>query len=136
MELLKKIIPISFALLILLQSFSKVWVFISFKINQEYIAKTFCVNRNTPESVMCSGRCYLKEQIEQSLENERLEFSFSSAFKFETSYYTLQTNSFGSNQIGDASFPPIFSSLYFLVGQSVIQDIFHPPQFQSTFFFS
>lgn len=59
---MKKILSISLVLLILLQSFSKVWIIISFRINQEYIAKVLCVNRNKPE-VLCSGKCILTKQL-------------------------------------------------------------------------
>jgi len=59
---LKNIISIFFSLLILCQSFSKVWIIISFKINQDYIAKVLCVNRDKPE-VSCNGKCALMKDL-------------------------------------------------------------------------
>ncbi|MBP6826214.1 MAG: hypothetical protein KA165_06635 [Saprospiraceae bacterium] len=59
---MKRILSISFVLLILLQSFSKAWIIISFKINQDYIAKVLCVNRDNPE-VLCSGKCVLTKNL-------------------------------------------------------------------------
>ena len=58
----KNIVSIFFVLLILLQSFSKVWIIVSFKLNQEYIAKVLCINRDKPE-MLCSGKCFLDERI-------------------------------------------------------------------------
>jgi hypothetical protein len=59
-------------LLILLQSFSKVWIFLSFKINQGYIAKVLCINRNKPES-QCNGKCVLMQRIKAAEEKEKKE---------------------------------------------------------------
>lgn len=55
-------LSILLALLILLQSFSKVWVVFAFKLNQTYIAQTLCTNRNKPE-MLCSGKCVLTERL-------------------------------------------------------------------------
>ena len=59
---LKNAVSIFLVLLILLQSFSKVWIVLSFKVNQGYIAKTLCVNRNKPER-LCNGKCVLAQRL-------------------------------------------------------------------------
>jgi len=59
---LKNVLSILLALCILLQSFSKVWIILSFKINQDYIAKTLCINRGKPE-VNCCGKCVLVKNL-------------------------------------------------------------------------
>lgn len=56
-------------MLILLQSFSKVWIFISFKTNQDHIAKVLCINRNKPE-VRCNGKCVLKRWTKAAEDKE------------------------------------------------------------------
>lgn len=47
----------------MLQSFSIVWVVLSFKINQTYIARVLCINRNQPE-LSCNGKCILAQRIQ------------------------------------------------------------------------
>lgn len=69
---LKSIFSIFLALLILLQSFSKTWIILSFKINQDYIAKVLCINRNKPE-LHCNGKCVLMQRLKASEEKERKE---------------------------------------------------------------
>lgn len=69
---MKSIISILLALLILLQSFSKVWIFFSFKINQDYIAKVLCINRDKPE-LHCNGKCVLMQRIKAEEEKEKKE---------------------------------------------------------------
>jgi predicted MPP superfamily phosphohydrolase len=54
----------------LLQSFSKTWIVLSFKINQEYIAKFLCINRDKPE-VMCNGKCILMQRVKAEEEKEK-----------------------------------------------------------------
>lgn len=67
---MKKLLSIGLALLILLQSFSKMWIFISFKINQDYILKVLCINRDKPEKA-CNGKCYLMKQMKAEEEQEK-----------------------------------------------------------------
>src|SRR5690606_11041889 len=64
--------PISIVLLISLLSanLSNVLVFAGFKMNQAYIAKTLCENRDKPV-MMCGGKCYLKKKLKQAEEKEQ-----------------------------------------------------------------
>lgn len=57
-------------MLILLQSFSKVWIVFSFKINQNYIAKVLCINRDRPER-HCNGQCVLMQRIKADEERDK-----------------------------------------------------------------
>lgn len=43
--------------------------FVSFKWNQEYIATTYCENKQKP-ALECDGKCYLKKQIQKQQESE------------------------------------------------------------------
>lgn len=70
--LLKNFLSIFFAALILFQSFGKVWIWFSFKVNQDYIAKALCINRNKPE-MHCNGKCILAQRIKAEEEKERKE---------------------------------------------------------------
>jgi hypothetical protein len=48
------------------------WIVLSFKINQDYIAKVLCINRDKPE-MHCNGNCVLMQRIKASEEKERKE---------------------------------------------------------------
>ncbi len=67
---LHSVLSITLALLILLQSFSKVWIVVGFKVNQRYIARVLCINRDKPER-RCNGTCVLMQRIKAEAEQER-----------------------------------------------------------------
>ncbi len=64
----------AFILLIALigSSFSRLLVYAGFEANQDYIAKTLCVNKNKPW-MHCNGKCYLMKKVQQAEENEKKE---------------------------------------------------------------
>lgn len=67
---LRSLIAISFTFLIVLSSSSKVWTYLAFKINQDYIAAELCENRFEPLT-LCSGKCYLGDQLQQLDERQQ-----------------------------------------------------------------
>lgn len=54
----------------MLGTFKEAAVFVSFKLNQSYIAKNLCVERDNPEST-CHGCCQLKEKLAETREQEQ-----------------------------------------------------------------
>jgi hypothetical protein len=71
---LKRSTVIFLALLILLQSFSKLWIIYSFQINQDYIASMLCINRDKPEKA-CNGQCVLMQRIMAQEEQQKRDCS-------------------------------------------------------------
>jgi hypothetical protein len=57
-------------LLIMTQVFSKWFVVLSFKLNQDYIAKNLCENRYRPK-LNCKGNCVLMKKLKQEEKNEQ-----------------------------------------------------------------
>ncbi len=53
----------------LLQSFSKIVIWIEFKMNQEFIAKNLCVQKEVEDNC-CQGSCHLKEKMEEDDKNQ------------------------------------------------------------------
>ena len=51
--------------LILLQPFNKVWILISFKLDQERIAQTLCEQREIKNNT-CEGKCHLEKQLKKA----------------------------------------------------------------------
>ncbi len=51
---------------------SKLVIYLNFKINQEYISKELCENREVPEK-NCNGKCYLSKQLQKQDKKEKKE---------------------------------------------------------------
>ncbi|MCS6967059.1 MAG: hypothetical protein RMJ44_02635 [Cytophagales bacterium] len=57
------------ALIVLNQSFSRVWVWLSFQLNRQYIAQYLCEYKDRPE-MRCGGKCYLAKQMAKAQKHE------------------------------------------------------------------
>lgn len=111
-------------MLIVLVAFKDLAIFISFKINQTYIAENLCVNLGAPE-VMCFGKCFLGNELKKSAENadnlpgperpERSVFIFSGLL--------AQTVIHSSPR----EISPIYSYSDFFSNTS-LDNVFHPPR--------
>lgn len=124
---LKQVATILLALLIFLQPLSKIWIVVSFKINQDTIAKTLCVKKEIKGNT-CQGKCYLKKQLDKTDEEEQKKVPTAQKVKYEVLYchfakpydflkhidiYLSKLNSAYNNSFYTSSF---------------ITDIFHPPK--------
>jgi hypothetical protein len=54
-------VPI-FIIFLFTQSFSKWLIVAEFRLNQDYIAKNLCINRNKPK-MHCNGKCQLMKKL-------------------------------------------------------------------------
>jgi hypothetical protein len=69
---LKKVVLIILTLSFLTFQFSEILIFLSFKINQETIAKTLCIEKDVENST-CKGCCQLKKKLaDQHEQKEKL----------------------------------------------------------------
>jgi hypothetical protein len=87
---------------ILLQNINKIIVLLEFEMNQEYIAKNLCVEKDVEDNC-CQGSCHLKEKLEEedkkdkdsgnTKENKEVQIFFQndSAFSF---FYPVITKSY------------------------------------------
>ncbi len=69
-QALKKIIIIFLSAMLLLPSFGSFLVYTSFKLNQEEISKTICVQRKMIFN-SCNGRCELQKSLKKYSDNEK-----------------------------------------------------------------
>ncbi|TDO71536.1 hypothetical protein EV143_108191 [Flavobacterium chryseum] len=67
---LKKYIIIFLSCMLLLPSFGSFFVYTSFKLNQEEISKTICVQRKMVFN-SCNGRCELQKSLKKYADNEK-----------------------------------------------------------------
>ena len=108
-------------------SVKDVLMWASFKVNQDFIAKTLCVNQDQPEK-MCSGKCYLTQKIAEGVEHsgkgsaqvpspdESRQLVFCQAIE-QIEFIKPTTSS-----------PQIVFVRTTLAGQSCLSDIFQPPR--------
>ena len=119
--------PISIVLLISLLSanLSNVLVFAGFKMNQAYIAKTLCENRDKPV-VMCGGTCYLKKKLKQAEENEqKQERQASQKVQVQEALISDKTFQFKRFSLASIAFHvPLCTGS----PSSTLTYIFHPPK--------
>ena len=61
-------------------------IIISFKINQDYIATTLCINRDKPE-LLCSGKCVLVKNLKADDDSTNKKIPQKARELNETVYY-------------------------------------------------
>jgi hypothetical protein len=114
------------AILVLLQPFSSLWVYVSFKINQSQIAKTLCVQKEIKNNT-CKGKCQLKKRLANAEKETEKQLPSNQKQKLESVCFIstkhLYLNySFGRNSVKKYSYIPDFYKASFSL------NIFHPPQ--------
>lgn len=114
-------------MLILFQSFGKVWIWFSFKVNQDYIAKALCINRNKPE-MHCNGKCVLAQRIKAAEEKERKEIPQKLKDQKEV-VYCFSFPKWLLEPATDLNSAPAIRFLYQRPFTSTdVKGIFHPPR--------
>jgi hypothetical protein len=68
--MINRLIAISLLLAMVSAHLSGLFVYAEFKINQKFIAATFCENRDRPE-LNCQGKCYLMKKLKAAEDNEK-----------------------------------------------------------------
>ncbi len=112
----------------MLPSLTKMRILIDFKINQDFIAKVLCINREKPMT-MCSGKCYLskelinaeepdKEQIPGNGEKERYEVIHYYSIGKYPSLILIDSHSRKTKSIYRDNF----------YHYDYLPDVFHPPK--------
>jgi hypothetical protein len=124
----KQLITGIFIGLIFLGSFKEAAVYIVFKINQPYIVKNLCIERDIAEST-CKGCCQLKEKInetrqqEPNVPNSQKQQKEISSFSFYLSHQRL-TPMCNFRQIASTVATSVNNQYAYLS----TCDCFHPPK--------
>ena len=125
-RVLKQVITIFLALLVFSQPFTNVWIVVSFKLNQERIAETLCVQKDIPENA-CQGNCQLMKRLKKADQAEQQQAPFALKIKAEVLFCHQPANL----EI-QADFPRDNESENALYHRShaitAVDDIFHPPK--------
>ena len=64
---------------------------LDFKINQDYIAKVLCVNKDEPQKG-CNGKCHLSKQMQQAEEKEQKQLPQSVKEKNDFVFYLCSSD--------------------------------------------
>jgi len=124
--ILKKAVAIFLLILFLFPTFGKVWIIISFKINQEYIAKNLCVQRNVKNNC-CHGCCQLKKRLAENDKQEQKQLPRGSNEKniLPTDYFCKELNeTIYISSVKKCNYNNYSSSLLAVT----VGSIFHPPK--------
>ncbi|WP_346854237.1 hypothetical protein [uncultured Draconibacterium sp.] len=119
-----------FASIILIMSvltfqFSELLVYVSFKINQDYIAKNLCVEKDV-EGSTCKGCCHLKKKVnEQQKQKDKLPLNESE--KQNINFYAHICNLSMALHEEQVEYSIKKQPEYF---QIFCYTIFHPPKIQ------
>jgi len=104
-----------------------VTIIVNFKINQDFIAKVLCVDKDKPES-NCHGTCHLSKQLSETDNDDQKKAPNKLKTKVETNLFLrsnskgVNTYALGVNEAEDIySFGEFYTSAY-------ITDIFRPPE--------
>src|ERR1700723_2875744 len=68
-------------------SFSLLFIYAGFELNQKYIAANLCENRDKPW-LHCNGKCYFMKKIKQAEEKEKNEERQSQKNLFQEAFFT------------------------------------------------
>jgi hypothetical protein len=100
------------------------WILIAcFDLNENYIAKELCVNRNNSAN-HCNGHCFLTKELNKE-EKSNNPLNAPSKEKFEVQLFCIDA----SNNINVVSFfiTTSYTSLQNFTAQEVLKITFHPP---------
>lgn len=125
---MKKILVILLTLLVFIQPLSKVWILVSFKINQDYIAKNLCENRAKP-ILKCNGKCQLMKKLKQADKDEEKQTPQTIKEKLELLYCHNQVNFNVSQKFDFVVKKQSFFGYKFQDYSSYQSTIFRPPIF-------
>ncbi len=112
---------------LLIQSMDHAFIFISFKINQDYIVEKLCINREKPE-MNCKGHCQLKKQMK---EEEKRKKESPARLEVKNAIILIKPGihiKFNSYNYPEKEFEVVRCASK---PRSFIPDIFHPPKFNS-----
>ncbi|MEO8710715.1 MAG: hypothetical protein ABI405_01265 [Parafilimonas sp.] len=105
-------------------SFSNLCIIFSFNINQKFIAKELCVNKNDP-AMQCNGHCYLSKQLANE-EKPSSPFNTKSSERFEIQLFCVQLPP--SSIYKTSTLQVYYTQKQNFTVQPFTGNNFHPPQ--------
>ncbi|MES2238946.1 MAG: hypothetical protein V4497_01675 [Bacteroidota bacterium] len=124
---MKSLFTILLSIILLLPSFGSFFVYTSFKLNQDEIAKTICVQRKMVNN-SCNGRCELDKSIKKYSDNEkRMQNNLDNKVDLVFIQNTVVANNFKVSQFSYVAKPNFYTPEKKPV--SVALSSFRPPSY-------
>ncbi len=108
----------------LLQTFSKLIIYVNYELNLEYIIKTYCINKNNP-SKHCDGKCHLIKQMQEEEKKETLPGTTRNEMP-ELPLFSEKVTAYLFNNFPGKEF--IYPELKLLKTVQLVYAFFHPPK--------
>jgi len=125
--MMKKAICYFLVLVFFSSQLNGLFTFVDFKINQDYIAKFLCIDKEKPMST-CNGKCHLSKQLKKQEKKEQKEHPQGSREKNEVLFSDdFQVSPAIDKNLFSQKHSPHSKHLDFS-SQGFIEDIFHPPR--------
>lgn len=123
---LKRLLVIFLSCMLLVPSFGSFFVYTSFKLNQEEISKTICVQRKMVFN-SCNGRCELQKSLKKYADNEK---RMQNNLKEKAEVVYIQTSILNNFKLTGLieSKAKIFAS-FDKKPIAIANSIFHPPSY-------
>jgi len=105
----------------------KVWILAEFKVNQDFIAKVLCINKDKPMS-NCNGKCILAQKLKKAEEPQKKEFPAALKERLEINLYLTDKliEITGSRLVAENNILFLKNDPFFKSNFST--DVFHPPK--------
>lgn len=125
---MKQVVVIILTLSIFLQSTSKVWVYVSFKINQESIAKTLCLQKEVKRNC-CQGSCHLKKELAKTDDQQNTPVPIAAKKNVELQFCSQKIAPFTASQMVQMEEQDWGIQQMNFALSEFTTSVFHPPQF-------
>ena len=123
---MKKLFSILLLSAFLMPQFVKIGVFVSFKANQDFIAKVLCINKDKPE-MKCNGKCHLAKELNKTeSKDENLPITISN--KTEITLFIEDQEVLEFEKLFYFTTKERFSDIKKDYHSSFIDGVFHPPK--------
>ncbi len=125
--MLKQFIAFLFLIAFATQTFGQAITVANFYLNQNYIAKNLCINRDKPQ-MKCCGKCQLSKKLNQQEKQDQ-----QSPERKDSKNQVLSSKSFFPDFIAIISSSTIsFKGYRYFDGSKLPLCVFHPPQAWNT----
>jgi hypothetical protein len=121
--MLKRTVALLLLFCLVTVSLSQLLVLAGFGMNESYIVKELCINRNQPQ-LHCNGKCYLTRKLKQAQEKEQKQENQNQKLQLQEAIVTVPL-SFKQFE-ADAVYLRIPLTTGIPVAQ--MNAVFHPPQ--------
>lgn len=126
--MLQKTLAIFLVLIMTLPSALKFAILVDFKINQDFIAKVLCINKEEPE-LQCNGKCHLKKQldkVEPPVEDKNLPAQKTQ--RLELTFFITKEGYLLEKKVNIHNIKTVIGNKNPFFTDSYINEIFHPPR--------